>query len=74
MKNILLMEGSSQPARERAAHLGQETTAEVYVRALLAENPNLQIDVLYGADEGAQPPRSRPASSCRDEPILSFTG
>ncbi|MBA4756359.1 MAG: type 1 glutamine amidotransferase [Sphingobium sp.] len=58
MKNILLMEGSSQPARERAAHLGQETTAEVYVRALLAENPNLQIDVLYGADEGAQPPRS----------------
>ncbi|WP_427966683.1 type 1 glutamine amidotransferase [Altererythrobacter sp.] len=57
MKKILLMEGSNLPARERAARLGQETTAGVYERSLLAEDPDLHIDVLFGADEGAEPKR-----------------
>ncbi len=58
MKNVLLMEGSSQPARERAAFHGRETTGSVYAKALLAEDAGLNIDMLYGADEGAEPPRS----------------
>nr|WP_202131783.1 type 1 glutamine amidotransferase [Aurantiacibacter rhizosphaerae] len=51
------MEGSSLPALERAEQLGHETTAQVYARALLAENPSLDIDVLYGALEGGVPPQ-----------------
>lgn len=64
MKNVLLMEGSNLPARERAALFGHETTGEVYARALLAEDAALHIDVLYGADEGAEPPR----------PLASYDG
>jgi GMP synthase (glutamine-hydrolysing) len=50
------MEGSSSTARARAKAIGQETPGEIYARALLAECPDLYIDILNGADEGAGPP------------------
>lgn len=56
MKSILLMEGSNSAARARAGSLGQETTADVYVRALSAVDPTLKVDILFGADENASPP------------------
>lgn len=56
MTRLLSMEGSSAAARDRAARLRQETTGAIYVRALLAEDPSLTIDILYGADQGAAPP------------------
>jgi GMP synthase (glutamine-hydrolysing) len=50
------MEGSSSTARARSKRIGQETPGEIYARALLAEMPDLHIDILNGADEGAGPP------------------
>lgn len=57
MKNVLLMEGSSLPARRRSALAGRETTAEAYARALRAENAALNIDVLFGADQDGELPK-----------------
>lgn len=56
MKRLLVMEGSDAAARERAARQGQDSTGGIYVRALLAEDPSLTIDILNGADAGAMPP------------------
>jgi len=56
MVRLLLMEGGSAPLRARAQSLGQETSGEIYARALRAEWPDITIDTFFGADEGATPP------------------
>lgn len=57
MTRLLLMEGNVREARERAATFGLETPGEIYRRALLAEAPELEIDMLFGADpDPALPP------------------
>jgi GMP synthase (glutamine-hydrolysing) len=56
MARLLLMEGNTTARRERAHSLGLRTASEVYAIALLAHFPDLELDVLRGADpDGAMP-------------------
>ena len=59
MLRLLLMEGNAREARQRAAALGVESPGEIYRRALLAEAPELEIEVLFGADPDAALPAGR---------------
>jgi GMP synthase (glutamine-hydrolysing) len=53
------MEGNTHEARQRAATLGVETPGEIYRRALIAEAPELDIEVMFGADPDAALPAGR---------------
>jgi GMP synthase (glutamine-hydrolysing) len=59
MPRLLLMEGNGPEARQRAAALGVESPGEIYRRALIAEAPELEIEVMLGADPGAALPAGR---------------
>ncbi len=59
MPRLLLMEGNIAESRTRAAALGVETPGEIYRRALLAEVPELDIDMMFGADPDAALPPGR---------------
>lgn len=59
MTRLLLMEGNVSASRQRAAALGVETPGEIYRRALIAENSELDIETIFGADAGAALPAGR---------------
>lgn len=59
MSRLLLMEGNVAEARQRAATLGVETPGEIYRRALISEAPELEIEVMFGADPDAALPAGR---------------
>lgn len=59
MKKLLMMEGNTADRRERGSSLGVRTTSEIYTLAISAHFPDLQIDVVNGADEDWAIPGNR---------------
>jgi GMP synthase (glutamine-hydrolysing) len=53
MTRILMMEGNTAERRARAAKLGVRSSSEIYAHAIKAHFPDIQIDVLNGADKEA---------------------
>ena len=59
MTRLLLMEGNTAAFCARARGLKVRTTSEIYIEAIAAHYPDLTLDVLHGADEGATIPGGR---------------
>ena len=59
MTRLLLMEGNVAARRARAKSLGMRTSSEIYVEAILAHFPEIEIDVVNGADADFNIPHGR---------------
>jgi GMP synthase (glutamine-hydrolysing) len=59
MTKLLLMEGNVAARRARAKSLGMRTSSEIYVEAILAHFPEIEIDVVNGADADFSIPYGR---------------
>lgn len=59
MPRLLLMEGNPRHRRERGAERGVRTGSEIYQAAIQGLFPELKIEILCAADEGAQIPGGR---------------
>lgn len=59
MTRLLLMEGNTAAKCKRAHELGVRTSSEIYIEAIAAHYPDIALDVLHGADEGAVIPDGR---------------
>jgi GMP synthase (glutamine-hydrolysing) len=56
MTRILMMEGNTADRRARAASLGVRSSSEIYTHAIKAHYPDIEIDVINGADPEAAGP------------------
>jgi len=61
-QRILIMEGNPRERRERTLELGIRTSSAIYAEAIHAHFPELDIDVIYGADPDASLPENRKLS------------
>jgi GMP synthase (glutamine-hydrolysing) len=59
MTRLLLLEGNTAAKCALAHALGVRTSSEIYAQAIAAHYPELSLDVLHGADEGAAIPGGR---------------
>jgi GMP synthase (glutamine-hydrolysing) len=59
MPRLLLMEGNKCERRVQSAALGLRSGSEVYATAIHAHFPEISIDVIFAADEGATLPQGR---------------
>ncbi|MDF8331722.1 type 1 glutamine amidotransferase [Novosphingobium cyanobacteriorum] len=71
MTRLLLLEGNTAPRRARARELGVRSSSEIYAQAIAAHYPDIELDVLNGADEGETMPEGR---SWADYAGLVITG
>ncbi len=56
MTRLLLMEGNTAAFCARARGLKVRTTSEIYIEAIAAHYPDITLDVMHGADQGAAIP------------------
>jgi GMP synthase (glutamine-hydrolysing) len=59
MTKLLLMESNVAARRARAKSLGMRTSSEIYAEAILAHFPEIEIDVVNGADADFSIPHGR---------------
>jgi GMP synthase (glutamine-hydrolysing) len=59
MTRLLMMEGNTKDRRARAASLGVRSSSEIYTIAVHAHFPDIEVDVIYAADEGETIPHGR---------------
>jgi GMP synthase (glutamine-hydrolysing) len=59
MTRLLLLEGNTADRRARARALQVRSSSEIYAVAIAAEFPEIELDVLNGADPGESIPQGR---------------
>ncbi|PLK22805.1 glutamine amidotransferase [Porphyrobacter sp. TH134] len=59
MAHLLIMEGNTIARQNEAAALGVRSASGVYREAVLADFPDLHVDVVHAADPGQTPPDGR---------------
>lgn len=59
MTRLLLLEGNTADKRARAHDLGVRNSSEIYALAIAAHFPQIELDVLNGADPGEAMPHGR---------------
>lgn len=59
MTRLLLMEGNTLAAQKAGKALGVRSTNEVYIHAISAHFPYIELDVLHAADPDQRPPKGR---------------
>jgi GMP synthase (glutamine-hydrolysing) len=59
MTRLLLLEGNTADKRAKARDLGVRSSSEIYAEAIAAHFPDLELDVLNGADPGEAIPHGR---------------
>lgn len=59
MTRLLLLEGNTADMRARAHELGVRNSSEIYALAIATHFPQIELDVLNGADRGEAKPQSR---------------
>lgn len=59
MTRLLLLEGNTADKRARARNLGVRNSSEIYALAIAAHFPQIELDVLNGADAGEAMPQGR---------------
>lgn len=62
MTRLLLLEGNTADKRARARELGVRNSSEIYAQAIAVHFPDIELDILNGADEGAKIPKGRALS------------
>ncbi len=71
MTRILLLEGNTAAKRKLGAELGVRSSSEIYALAINSHFPDIQLDVVFGADEDWTIPGER---SLTDYQGLVITG
>lgn len=59
MTRLLLLEGNTAEKRAKGRKLGVRSSSEIYAEAIAAHFPQIELDVLNGADEGEEIPQGR---------------
>lgn len=59
MTRLLLLEGNTAEKRAKGRELGVRSSSEIYAEAIAAHFPQIELDVLNGADEGEEIPHGR---------------
>ena len=59
MTRLLLLEGNTADKRARAHELGVRNSSEIYALSIAAHFPQIELDVLNGADPGEAKPQGR---------------
>ena len=59
MTRLLLMEGNTAAKCSLMHELGARTSSEIYIEAIAAHYPDIELEVLHGADEGVAMPNGR---------------
>lgn len=59
MTRLLLLEGNTAEKRAKARELGVRNSSEIYAQAIAAHFPQIELDILNGADEGESIPHGR---------------
>lgn len=59
MTRLLLLEGNTADKRAKGRQLGVRSSSEIYAEAIRAHFPELELDILNGADAGEEIPGGR---------------
>lgn len=59
MTRLLLLEGNTAAKRARGRELGVRSSSQIYAEAIAAHFPQIELDVLNGADPGEAIPQGR---------------
>jgi len=59
MARLLMLEGNTADKRAKALELGVRNSSEIYAQAIAEHFPDLELDILHGADEGECIPHGR---------------
>ena len=73
MTRLLMMEGNTLEIQAEASRLGVRNATDVYMRAIRAHFPDLELEVLHAADKGQSLPNGRTLNDY-DGMVISGSG
>ncbi len=73
MTRLLMMEGNTLEKQAEASRLGVRNATDVYMRAIRAHFPDLELEVLHAADKGQSLPNGRTLNDY-DGMVISGSG